>query len=264
MILNDPMLGQMAATVDDLEGQLNAAENRLRIFLNAKPDEDGISRGFGLSADHPSVIAQAAVVDLIKEAEKKAIKNLEKAIKGHPIGPWIAEQKGLGYKTMARLIAEIGDPYWMTRHVPDPDNPERLIVVEDRPRTVSELWAYCGLHVQHGSSVRRAKGEQANWRGMAKVRAYNCLDPIIKLKNNPGKYTTLFFDEKDRLTGRTYGEGYWGRKIKGQVIDSETVIPAGHVMAMAKRRVMKEILKDLWIESKRLHELSVPSLASAA
>lgn len=31
-------------------------------------------------------------------------------------------------------------------------------------------------------------------------------------------------------------------------------IPAGHINAMAERIVMKAILKDLWIESKRLHE----------
>lgn len=254
-LLNDPMLGQMAATVDDLEQQRKATENRLRIFLKDEADDDGEERGFGLTPDHPSVIAQKAVLDLIVEAEKRAVKNLEKAMKSHPLGPWVQEQKGLGLKTVARLLAEIGDPYWMTRYMPNPENPEQLIIVQDRPRTVSELWAYCGLHVQNGAAVKRTKGQQANWKGMAKVRAYNCVDPVIKLKNNPGKYTTIFFDEKERLTGRNYGEGYYGRKLKNKIIDESTPIPAGHVMAMAKRKVMKELLKDLWIESARLHEL---------
>lgn len=256
-ILFDPMLGQMAATVDDLEGQRKAAENRLRIFTKADADEDGEERGFGLPADHPSVISQAAVVDLIKDAEKLAVKNLEKAMKAHPLGPWVQNQKGLGLKTIARLLAEIGDPYWMTRYAPDPDNPEKNVLMEERPRTVSELWAFCGLHVVDGAAPKRQKGYQSNWRTMAKTRAYNTLDPIVKLKNNPerGKYADLFYAEKDRLAGRTYGPGYYGRKLKGDIIGPDTPIPPGHAMAMAKRKVMKELLKDLWIESARLYEV---------
>lgn len=255
--LNDPMLAQMAATVDDLENQRKAADNRLRIFTKNDADTDGEERGFGLDADHPSVKAQQIVVNLIAEAEKQAIKNLEKAMKNHPLGPWVLSQKGVGMKTAARLLAEIGDPYWMTRHAPDPDNPEKLVVIEERPRTVSELWSYCGLHVQYGAAAKRTKGEQSNWKTSAKTRAYVMIDPIVKLKNNPdrGKYADLYFAEKARLEGRTYGPGYFGRKLKGKVIDADTPIPAGHVNAMAKRRVMKELLKDLWIESKRLHDL---------
>lgn len=256
MNLNDPMLGQMAATVDDLEGLRKAAKNRLEIFTKTEPDKDGIMRGFALDKNHPSVLAQTAVLNQIEAAEKMAVRNLERAMKQHPLGPWVAEQKGCGYKTIARLLAEIGDPYMMTRHAPNPDNPEQLVVIEERPRTVSELWAYCGLHVQHGQAVKHRTGEQSNWKSMAKVRAYNCVKAFIKLKNNPdrGKYCDLYFAEKERLTGRAYGPGYFGRKLKGKVIDADTPIPAGHLAAMAERKVMKELLKDLWIESKRLHE----------
>lgn len=256
MKLYDPMLGQFAATVDDMEGQRKAAENRLRIMTATEPDADGVMRGFSLAPDHPSVQMQQATIDLIKAAEKQAIKNLEKAMKHHPLGPWVQAQKGLGLKTVARLLAEIKDPYWKTQHVPDPDNPEKLLVAADGPRTVSQLWAYCGLHAVDGKAAKRRKGETANWKSMAKVRAYNCVDPIIKLKNNPdrGKYCDLFYATKDRLQGSVYTESYVGDKLHGKPIQAGDPVPPGHILARAKRAVMKELLKDLWIESKRIHE----------
>jgi hypothetical protein len=48
---------------------------------------------------------------------------------------------GIGSKQGARLLAALGDPYWSSLH--------------NRPRTVSELWAYCGYHVLPASQTMR-------------------------------------------------------------------------------------------------------------
>jgi hypothetical protein len=131
--LVDPLLALLAENLDDLEKVRIATENRLRHLTRDEDDSDGERRGLGLSEANAPVAAVAAVVEALNGLEKDATKQLQKALRKHPLGPWIKVQKGVGDKQGARLLAAIGDPYWNDLH--------------GRPRTVSELWAYCGLHV---------------------------------------------------------------------------------------------------------------------
>lgn len=131
--LVDPLLALLAETLDDLERTRIANENRFRHLTRDVDDSDGERRGLGLSVADAPVAAVAAIVESLNGLEKDATKQLEKALRRHPLGPWIKAQKGVGDKQGARLLAAIGDPYWNDLH--------------GRPRTVSELWAYCGLHV---------------------------------------------------------------------------------------------------------------------
>jgi hypothetical protein len=133
LVLADPLLGFAADVLDDLENVRIANENRLRQLTRAETDSDGEDRGFGLSEDHPDVAVCAALVAALQKAEHDAELELCRKLRRHPLGPWMRAQRGIGEKQGARLLATIGDPYWNTLH--------------DRPRTVSELWAYCGYHV---------------------------------------------------------------------------------------------------------------------
>jgi hypothetical protein len=131
--LVDPLLALLAENLDDLEKVRIATENRLRHLTRNVDDSDGERRGLGLSEADAPVAAVAAVVESLNGLEKDATRQLQKALRKHPLGPWIKAQKGVGDKQCARLLAAIGDPYWNDLH--------------GRPRTVSELWAYTGLHV---------------------------------------------------------------------------------------------------------------------
>lgn len=237
-ILDDPTLRVLAETVDDLENLRKATENRLRQLTRCEADEDGVVRGHCLTDDNPSVVKLGVTLDLIKQAEKKAVSSLEGSMKAHPLGPWIAAQNGLGMKTVARLLSAIGDPYWNELH--------------DRPRTVSELWAYCGLAVHGGKAQRRAKGQKSNWSDVAKMRAWNIVQPIIKNRNSP--YRHLYDTTKENLQGSVYDEHYAGRMFKGKPIEVGQPLSAGHIAARCERIVMKAILKDLWVEAKRIHD----------
>lgn len=238
-ILDNPTLSTIAETVDDLEGVRKAMENRIRQITNDQIDSDGVLRGLAEPENSPTVVSLRVSLDEITKAEKEAVRNLEKVMKNHPLGPWIKEQNGLGLKTVARLLAAVGDPYWNTLY--------------GRPRTVSELWAYCGLAVRpDGCIQRRQKGQKSNWSDTAKMRVWNIVQPIIKNRNSP--YRHLYDQVKEGYQGRVYDERYAGRKLKGATIVAGDPIPAGHINAMTERIVMKAILKDLWIESKRLHE----------
>jgi hypothetical protein len=128
----DPALLMAAAVVDDLERTRIANENRLRQLTRTEADSDGLERGFGLDLTHPDVARLAGIVEGLVALEHQAVLQLQRTMRAHPLGPHVAATRGLGEKQAARLLAAVGDPYWNTLH--------------DRPRTVSQLWAYCGLH----------------------------------------------------------------------------------------------------------------------
>lgn len=131
--LADPLLALAADVLDDLERVRIANGNRLRQLTRDETDKDGRERGFGLTVDHPDVARLAALVEALAKAEHDATLNLQRMVRKHPLGPWIRNAKGIGEKQGARLLAAIGDPYWHGLY--------------DRPRTVSELWAFAGYHV---------------------------------------------------------------------------------------------------------------------
>lgn len=199
--LLDPALALAADVVDDLERVRIANENRLRQLTRSTEDSDGETRGFGLDESHPDVARLAAMVETLAKVEKAAVLNLQRHMRRHALGPWAKGIRGAGEKQVARLLAAIGDPY-----IRPQIEREDGTVLPEGPRTVSALWAYCGLHVlpadgqlprdtrntsatgreggdsghaqsdaplvSAGVAARRAKGQRANWSTNAKTRAY--------------------------------------------------------------------------------------------
>jgi len=131
--LLDPALALAADVLDDIERVRIANANRLLILTRSVEDSDGEVRGFGLDESHPDVARLAAMVELLAKAEHDAELNLGRMMRRHPLHTWIKAQRGIGDKQGARLLAAIGDPY--------------INSSTGMPRTVSALWAYCGLHV---------------------------------------------------------------------------------------------------------------------
>lgn len=252
----DALLLIYADLLDDLERVRLDTENRVRSLGD-----------YGL--------ANARLIDMtarLKAEEHGAELELKRALRTHPLGPWVKRTVGIGEKQGARLLAAIGDPYWNTLH--------------DRPRTVSELWAYCGYHVLNpgrqsadtqrssagvdplapsrsnsearreiaggdpssdtahgvpdtqpqtgGVAPKRRKGQKANWNATAKMRAYLCAESCIKQRHSPYR---AVYDARRAHTADTHPE--W---------------TDGHSHNDALRVVAKEILKDLWREAKAIHE----------
>lgn len=267
---NAPLLALLADVLDDLERTRIANENRLRQLTRDEADSDGEERGFGLTLDQPQVAALADVVAALGKLEHQSTLNLQRAVRKHPLGPWVKATVGVGEKQGARLLAAIGDPYWNTLH--------------DRPRLVSELWAYCGLHVHpaaqsssgtqgtyggggkqgdpgHGASEThtaragvaptRARGQRANWSTVAKTRAYLIAESCIKQARSP--YRVVYDDGRTKYADAVHAAPCRRCGPSGQPADTGTPLSAGHQHARAMRLVMKELLRDLWSESKRLH-----------
>lgn len=247
--LLDPTLMLAADVVDDLERVKIANQNRLRTLTTSF--EDG---GAGLSQAHPDVARLAAMVQTMEQMEHDAILQLQRTMRRHPLGPWVKGQRGVGEKQAARLLAAIGDPY--------------INSATGQPRTVSALWAYSGLHVlpaSHrlvdthsahaggnqisdpghasgdthlrlaGVAAKRQKGQKANWSTNAKTRAY--LVATSCMKQPPGNHFRDTYDKRRAHTATTHPD--W---------------TPGHSHNDALRVVSKEILKQLWVAARDLHQ----------
>jgi len=165
---SDALLGILADKLDDLERVRIANENRLRSLRQVKQ-----------LAGTDAEAELSALTEALVALEAQATKSLEKAMRNHPLGPWVERTVGLGKKQTARLLAAIGDP--LSKPVRDEEG--ELLGWE--PRTIAELRSYCGLG--DAASQKRRKGEQSNWSNTAKTRAILCAMSCIKWTGEAAK-----------------------------------------------------------------------------
>lgn len=239
--LADPFLALAADVLDDLEQNRKANANRLGHLTRLEADEDGVVRGLGLDERHPDVAMLVAVIDSLKAVEHQAVLNLQRIMRRHPLGAWVQSEacRGVGLKIAARLLAAIGDPY--------------LNMQTGEPRTVGQLWAYCG----HGDPTRRKR------KGMSQADLFAMGNPVAKMR-------VYLIAECCLKAGGDFAEVYRARRAvtedRVHAADCVRCGPAGHPAkagspwskahqhADALRIVGKEFLRQLWVESKRLHE----------
>lgn len=247
-ILADPFLGLLAATVDDLELNRKALQNRHRALTRDATDKDGEIRGFALPAAHPDV---KMVRDLLAALggekldgsggiEHQAVLKLNAAVRRHLLWTtWGKDQKGLGEKTFARFLAAVGDPYWNGLH--------------ERPRLVSELWSYCGYGVTAaGVAPKMMKGQKVNWSPEARMRMWNITASCLKAQ---GYYADVYYIAQAKYADATHNQECSQCTPKGAPpAPVGSPLKQNHKHARALRIMAKEILKDLWTASKALHE----------
>ena len=235
--LRDPVIGVLADVVDDFEKVRIANTNRVRILTRTEADSDGEERGFGLTEDHPEVKKLILTVKAMEQAEHDAILNLQRALRKHPLAPFQKSQKGVGEKQFARLLAVIGDPYWNDLH--------------DRPRTVSELWAYCGFDVRNGVAPKRMRGQQSNWSEDARKRVWVIASAMPKFAG--GHYEQVYRAAREKYADATHSTECVRCGPSGKPAQPDTDLSDGHKHARAVRIVAKELLKDIWRESRDLY-----------
>lgn len=292
-VLADPMLALLADVLDDLERTRIANENRLRQLTRIEVDADGIERGFGLTLDQLQAASVASLVAGLAAMEHQATLSLRRALRAHPLGPWIASTAGVGEKQGARLLAAIGDPYWNTLH--------------DRPRTVSELWAYCGYHVlpvgghlicgthravaadgaqagtghtapathrrgadavvPGGDTGQKGGAPQVTSAGVAPRRARGqranwsttakmraFLVAESCIKCRQSPYRLVYDATRAKYSEATHAVVCVRCGPAGMPAPVGSALSDGHKHARALRAVAKQVLKDLWREAKQLHE----------
>lgn len=236
--VNDPTLAVYADVLDDLEAARIANANRLRILTRNEPDDDGINRGHGLTQDHPDIARLNAILEGITTAENQAVNNLEAAMRRNPLGPFVKNTPGLGLKQTARLLSILGDPYWHSR--------------DDRPRTVSELWAYCGLHTVGGKAPARTRGQTSNWNEDARKRVWVIASAVPKFKTSP--YEPVYRLQREKYEDAVHDYACPRCGPSGSPAPAGSPLSPGHQQGRAVRYVGKTILKDLWRASRDHHE----------
>lgn len=238
--LDDKSIYVLANQLDDLEGLRQAQDNRIRILTTCSVDKDGEVRGFGMSMDAPTVKDLLALQEGTKQLEHENVLKLQKAMRKHPLWQWAKQQKGVGEKTLARLLGIIGDPY--------------VNATTHTVRSVSQLWAYCGLHTltnpDGGSNIaaRRMKGVQANWNTNAKTRAYLIAEALVKAGVRK-------HEDGSRYPLTEYGRVYIQRREHTLVTHPEWT--PGHSQNDAMRILMKAFLKDLWRAARDIHNQDI-------
>lgn len=270
------MLGVFAAQVDDLEAMRIASQHRYRLLATVSEDKDGVVRGMNLGVDHPASGRLRGVVEGMGDLEKKAIRNLEVLMKN---SPWYAFQQqatGIGAKQLARLLSATGDPYWHS--------------VQERPRRVGELWAYCGFHAVpigpdgkvipkssqtpspedstrttgskansnssgegfYFAAPRRQKGVQANWSEDARKRAWLIATSCLKQRAGT-RYRDVYDNTRAKYAEAVHRVPCVRCGPAGKPAEPGTDLSDGHKHGRALRAIAKTVLKDLWVEARRQH-----------
>jgi hypothetical protein len=290
-ILYEPALYLLAAQLDNAEALRKAVANRLRQATRdpdeepgeePRPTRDGLTgrtesgTGLGMAETHPAVRKSVVMLDALETIEHEMELALKRQMRLHPIGPWQAATLGIGEKQLARLLAAIGDPYWNT--------------AADKPRTVSQLWAFCGLHVLPaggqaafdtqtspaasgdpttapppdqtasdaqasavGVAARRRRGERANWSATAKMRSWLIATKCVIVTRSP--YRAVYDAARAKYVEAVHPAACPQCGPAGKPALPGSPLSLGHKHARAVRIVQKAILKDLWLESRRLHQI---------
>jgi len=205
--------------LDDVERLRISTDNRLRSLEDVK--------GLAGSPDHERWQIQRG---LLGQLEANAVKELERAMKQHPLGAWVRGTPGVGPKQGARLLAATGDPYW--NHA------------EDRPRRgPAELWRYCGFDVgEDGRAPKRRAGVKGHWNPTARMRARLIAEKCTMQVGGGVRKRSPYRDIYERERAK------WAERETSD----------GHKHNHALRVVAKALLADLWAASKAAHE-SLPA-----
>lgn len=203
----------LGGLLDDLELVRIANGNRIGAM------ERDLGDSFGIDAIQPHLRAVEHQVKL----------ELIRLWRKHSLAPWASDYRGLGEKSIARLVAIIGDP-------------------ADRAN-VAKLWAYCG----HGDPARLVKRKgmtqaelfkQGNPR--AKKQVWLVATSLLKAGNRDVYNATRLKYQDATHQSACVRCGPAGRPaLPGSALSD------GHKHARALRATGKAFLLDLWLASRQ-------------
>ena len=258
-----PFTTYLAEQVSDIEEIRKAMENRYRIFIKPldEADEDGGRRGQGFPPQDPDVIRmrelldggkRLAMVEMVSGDKRRAVvpvpgiityeqiavKQLEDNMKNSPWWPWLQTAPGVGAKTLARLLAAIRDPRWHYEG--------------DRRRTLAELRSYCGMDVtDDGTAPRRMRGVKVNWNPEARIRLWVIGGTCLKYTGT-SRYKDTYYAAREHHEAAVHKGPCPRCGPKGNPATTGSPLSKGHIHARATRAMTKHVLRDLWLEARRL------------
>jgi len=193
--------------------KMRARHNQRLAFIEA--EKCNLDRGF-----------EHNIVDSLDPLIPLAVKEMTEY--GRMVGPvwdWLTSIKGLGAGSLAaQLLAQIDDIMLFA--------------------TVSKLWRFAGYAVFDGKREYPESGELRHYSTRLKSTLFLIVDQFIR--HQTPMWVDLYYAEKERLRVK------WPEKIQLPPGSKPAwAYGDGHIDRMARRKVAKELLKQLWIVWRR-------------
>lgn len=223
MLRADPDIYQLKALVATRRWILDvrkAGTLRLKGAMRARGlgKDDPLPSDLAAMAEEMEVIRRGRKAEGDQEAQKgvetecdKDIARLALQIPACRIFMEVADLSG-GVQSAALVVACVGDIRRFSR--------------------VSSLWHYAGMHVTDGHAPKREAGRSMDWNPKLREGLFNLGVSIIKNRDN--RWRAIYDAFRDHAL--IHHEAKCG-----------CAYPDGHTGAQARRRILKEILKDFWI-----------------
>lgn len=196
-------LDRVPAIIPLVEAWLDASQARIAAENRIRAIEQG---GF----DPPAMLVKGLNLQAAIEHEYRL--DIARAWRKHPLAPAVKEMRGVGEHSAAMLVSLLGGSV-STRD-------------DGTPRSVRQLWAYCG----HGDPARRRR------KGMSQEEAFALGNPRAK------SWTYLISTCMLKAGNR---EHYDAARAKYDAERSEWT--PGHRHAAALRYQGKQMLLSLWL-----------------
>lgn len=229
----DPLVAQIVETWR-IRQDMVRAQQKLTLQIKSicrrycegdKTEADRLYRAIDKGTDHPMAesasLATMALFEARKplEVQRKGYeKTLAKLGKQLPIAHMADKIRGVNHGTLATIVGECGD---LSAY-----------------KSVSAVWKRCGLAVINGGRQRRVTGDAALEHGYAPERRsvfWNISSALLKAQGkdeNAGPYRKIYDERKAYERPRVESDG--------------------HAHNRAQRHMLKELIKDLSVEWRKL------------
>jgi len=170
-------------------------------------------------------------LEILEKAKTTLLNKMKKELKNYKVWTeFMSHVKGLGPALAAGLISYVND---ISRF----DN-------------VSDLYAYCGVHVKGGKCVRRQKGQASNWN--CKLKTLVCeLIPDQFIKHRSPVYRDIYDEEKAKSLTQMEEDA---KKNKSE----RRVQSLYHAERRARRKAGKIFLHHFWKKWREAEGLPTP------
>ena len=232
------------------------------VFFDAQEARKAMESKIRSAGDPLFFSAAIAHYRAVEEEMSKALKKCMRRPTFAAILKWQKQEAGIGEHLLARLLGATGNPRLKTpKHWEGRGHGDRILVADDpSPRTVGQLWSYCGhgdpTRVLHKGMTAEEVLQVGNKRTKAIV--WNIAESCLKAGVRKSEA-----DTDVRIGISHYGDVYLKRRKdtaeRVHATDCVRCGPAGkpaligspwskaHQHADALRIVGKEVLRDLWL-----------------
>ena len=242
---------------------------KARVSADNRAERGGVGDLF----DREPIAGPAHALD---EAYKKMLLNRYEEIVPAHVRAWAETIPGLASGPLfPRMIGVIGDPRTAVPYRRDKDDKGKMILVPDGdpyPRTVRQLWQYCGCGDPRTRPVQMVLGHSPSQAEKLRGGRRTTVLPLLRTFSD---YTVRMHNRSDAVRNGPYYATYLAAKADaesnvheftcqnkkrppfgsdgcGTVLHPEWGEPGspwrpGHVNAHGHRLVWKAFLKDLWV-----------------